>query len=344
MRFALLAALVTARLFAAPALTTIQDILYKADGTRFDGVAQIEWKSFQTADGAEIPQQTISVRVTNGNLRIALAPTSNAPKPINYTVKFNSDGRTQFVEYWLVPPSSTPLRLKDVRTVSQVGNVTTGGPSTINDVTGLRAELDIRPQKGGAFANSKAAVINSTGAIDAAIGSASDCVHVDGSAGPCGSSALVFVDGELPTGAINGTNATFTLSTAPSPVASLNLFRNGILMRQGIGYTVSGNTITVAAGSIPGTGDILQAWYRLPSTGASTLQFNENETPAGVVDGSNATFTLAAAPVPASSLQIFRNGVLQKSGVDFLLSTNVVTFVTAAVPNPGDILQASYRR
>ena len=77
---ALTVALLAAPCVAAPTLTTIQDTLYKADGSRFDGVAQIEWKSFQAADGSEIPQQTISVKVVAGGLRIALVPTANAPK------------------------------------------------------------------------------------------------------------------------------------------------------------------------------------------------------------------------------------------------------------------------
>ena len=63
MRFALIAVIAAARIAAAaPALTIIQDTLFKADGTRFDGVAQIEWKSFQAADGSEVPQQSVNVQ------------------------------------------------------------------------------------------------------------------------------------------------------------------------------------------------------------------------------------------------------------------------------------------
>jgi hypothetical protein len=343
MRFAQIIALLAAPCAAAPVLTTIQDVLYKADGSRFDGVAQIEWKSFQAADGSEVPQQTLSVKVVAGNLRVSLVPTVNAPKPINYTVKFNSDGRTQFVELWSVPASSATLRLKDVRTSAQAGAITSGAAATISDVTGLRAELDVRPAKGNLFAASRAAIINTSGALDGAIGNAGDCLRVDGTSGPCGGGGLIFVDGETPSGTVNGVNTTFTLSGAPTPSASLNLYRNGILMRQGTGYTISGLTLTMLAGSVPSNGDVIQAWYRLPGTGTPTIAFNENETPAGIVDASNATFTLAAAPVPASSLQLFRNGVLQKMGLDYILSVNVVTFTTGAIPHPGDVLQAGYR-
>ena len=81
--FALTVALLAAPCVAAPTLTTIVDTLYKADGTRFEGVAQIEWKSFQAADGSEIPQQTLNVKVVSGNLRVALVPTVNASKPVH---------------------------------------------------------------------------------------------------------------------------------------------------------------------------------------------------------------------------------------------------------------------
>lgn len=346
MRFALIAVLLAGPCAAAPALTTVQDTLYKADGSRFEGVAQIEWKSFRAADGSEIPQQMLAVKIVAGSLRVALVPTANAAKPTTYTVKFNSDGRVQFVEYWSIPQSPTPLRLKDVRAQQQAGDITDGAPAAISDIAGLRAELDVRPSKGSAFANSRAAVINASGTIDGAIGNSGDCIHVDGTSGPCGSTgtSVVFVDGATPTGAINGTNASFTLASAPSPATSLNLFRNGLLLRQSVDYTISGSTVTMASGSIPASGDVVQAWYRLAGTGTPTVLFNENETPTGVVDGSNGAFSLQATPSPAVSLQLFRNGMLQKAGVDYMLSTNVITFAAGAQPRPGDVLQAYYRR
>lgn len=49
-----------------------------------------------------------------------------------------------------------------------------------SDVTGLVSDLAARPLKGLGFAPSRAAVINSSGAIDGALGNAGDCVLVDG--------------------------------------------------------------------------------------------------------------------------------------------------------------------
>lgn len=76
-----------------------------------------------------------------------------------------------------------------------------------------------------------------------------------------------FVDGETPAGAINGTNAVFTLTNTPA-ASSLVLYRNGIRLCSGTcggilaDYSVSGNTITFGAASLPQSGDILLADYR----------------------------------------------------------------------------------
>jgi hypothetical protein len=260
-------------------------------------------------------------------------------------VKFNADGRTQFTEYWAVPASNAPLRLRDVRVQSPApGNLVDGGePVAITDVHGLRTELDLRPAKGPSFISSRAAVINVSGALDAAIGLPGDCVRVDGTTGPCGTGGLLFVDGELPAGTVDGVNRAFVLSGMPTPPGSLTLFRNGLLLRQGIDYTISGKNLTMAEGNATMPGDRVQAWYRLPHTGTPTIEFVDGEVPLGAIDGTNTVFTLSNSPAPLQSMKLFRNGVLQKPGVDYDLSVNVVTFTPVSIPVPGDILQVWYR-
>jgi len=73
--------------------------------------------------------------------------------------------------------------------------------------------------------------------------------------------ATNFTDNETPGGAINGTNLGFTLASAPSPAASLRLFRNGLLLTAG-DYTLSGSTITFTSATTPRMGDSLAAYYR----------------------------------------------------------------------------------
>jgi hypothetical protein len=330
---------------AAPALTKIQDTLYKADGTRFEGVAQIEWKSFQAADGSEVPQNSIAVKVVGGQLRVALVPTTNAKKPMKYTVKFNADGKTQFTEYWNVPPSTSTLEVESVRSASLADPIIAAG-GTIGDIQGLRTELDARPIKGTAFLASRAAVINASGALDGAIGLPGDCIRVDGTSGPCGGGpgSITFMDAETPAGSINGLNAVFSLAGMPATPNSLHLYRNGILLKRGLDYILVGSLVTFDSAVIPAQGDVLQAWYRVSSSGTDSNQYIDSEVPSGAVDGSNAIFTLSAQPSPATSLQLYRNGLLQKTGVDFHLEGKVVTFTAVAVPQQGDVVQATYRR
>jgi len=59
-------------LSAVPSLTTIQDILYKADGTRFNGTVSIQWKNFQAGDTSIVATQQVTLQVVNGE-KLALA-------------------------------------------------------------------------------------------------------------------------------------------------------------------------------------------------------------------------------------------------------------------------------
>lgn len=70
-----------------------------------------------------------------------------------------------------------------------------------------------------------------------------------------------FVDNEVPGGALNATNAAFTLANTPT-VGSLCLYRNGILQAPGAGndYTINGAAITML--TAPKATEILLACYR----------------------------------------------------------------------------------
>jgi hypothetical protein len=157
------------------------------------------------------------------------------------------------------------------------------------------------------------------------------------------SSPFTFVDGETPQGATDGTNAAFTLANAPSPAASLELYRNGLVQKPGVDYSLTGSAVTFTSVSVPKPGDILQAYYRM--TGSSPVaSFTDAEVPGGAVNGTNAAFTLAAAPSPAKSLKLYKNGMLLLPGGDYTLSGTTVTFSSSVIPQTGDTLSAYYRR
>lgn len=72
-----------------------------------------------------------------------------------------------------------------------------------------------------------------------------------------------FVTREIPTGATNGTNPTFTLANTPT-AGTEEVYVNGVLQNVGTGndYTISGATITFLTGAIPQTGDVVLVNYR----------------------------------------------------------------------------------
>jgi hypothetical protein len=254
---------------AAPPLTAIQDILYKADGTPFTGTVIIEWRTFSAPDSSLIARNRVQQRISNGLLSVRLVPTTTAGASAYYTVRYVSANSTQFTEAWAVRPSASALRVADVRIPDPLlGPVSAADQSsgvTIDQVTGLRGELDIRPRQAIGYMPDRAAIINFHGELAAATGSLSDCLRVDGSTGPCGAGGVgtaAFVDAEVPGGVIDGSNAAFTLSQAPSPAVSLLLYRNGLLMKAGLDYTLSGTNIGFVAGATPQPGDVLLASYR----------------------------------------------------------------------------------
>jgi hypothetical protein len=334
------------KLGATPPLTTISDTLFNADGTFFNGVVAISWPNFEASDTSDVAAGTQSVQVANGNLYVQLVPTTNANTAAVYTVQYSSFGVTQFSQAWAVPPASTlPFRVRDV--ALPAGSVSGSAPAAatliaISDVTGLQSALNVRPLEGTSFAISRSAVIDATGAIDGATGNLSDCLHVDGTSGPCSSNSITFVDGEVPSGATNGSNTSFTLANVPNPSSSLALFRNGLRLNQGVDYTISANGITFQSGTVPQNGDTLLASYRLSLT-IPGVAFVDQETPSGTINGVNLAFTLSQTPSPSTSLAVYRNGLHLAAGIDYNLSVAVITFVTGQAPQTNDTLICSYR-
>jgi len=331
---------------SATPLTTIQDILYTATGSRFNGVVTITWRSFDASDTSNITTQSQRIQVSNGILYVQLTPTTTAITAASYTVQYSNIGGIHYAEVWAVPPSAISLRVRDVRLAP--GAVVTPGPPAsttvqISDVVGLQNALSLRPTMGTGFAASRAAVVNAIGSVDGAIGTLTDCLHVDGSSGTCGgASSILFVDAEVPAGAVNSSNVSFTLASIPNPAASVALSRNGLLLKQSLDYTISSNSILFLTGAVPQTGDTLLASYRL-AVSLPGVGFVDSEAPTGAINGVNNSFTLTQSPNPVASLSVFRSGVRLKPGTDYTVNGTSLTFVVGHVPQTGDVLQCSYR-
>jgi hypothetical protein len=272
----LLLAAVCGLAWSQTGLTTIQDTLFKADGTRFNGTLTIHWSTFDAVNGGTIVQQSANVPVVNGNLQVRLTPNATAQPPANvYNVQYQSDGREQFAETWTVPVSTASLKVSVVRTGTLAasgggtgGTTASQTPILESTVVGLLADLAQRPLKGVGFGTNRVAIVNDGGQIETAVGDVGACVFVDGTTGPCGQTA--FADAETPGGIVDGTNNTLTLAGMPLG-SSLMLFRNGLYMTPNFDYTLTGSSLRFPAGALPRAGDTLTASYRVDTSVAGNL-------------------------------------------------------------------------
>jgi hypothetical protein len=300
-------------LLAGPVLTTIQDVIYNANGTPYNGFAVITWTPFVAGDTSQIATQSVTVNITGGNLMVQLVPTTNAIPAGYYSVVFTSAGNDQFTETWAVPPSTVPLRIQAVLISAGAGAsplITGSTPIPESGVIGLLADLAVRPLEGPAYAVGTVAMIDSTGLLEGVSGNVSDCVHVDGSSGPCGSGSAGtaspnFTDAEVPAGLVNGANVSYTVSTVPVPTSSLYLYRNGVLQKPGLDYNLSGNSIQFLTVSTPQPGDTLLASYRVTPAGTSQGPPAPQILCAGMGTATSSTTlsSLGTCTIPAGTVQ-----------------------------------------
>ena len=140
------------------------------------------------------------MKVVDGNFRVQLVPTTDSNPPTYYTVKYNSDGKIQFQETWVVGAASTaaenPRRARFRLLDQPLHAAQPDVRSRKSDVVGLTGDLGFAAgERAGVTAAGLAAVISSDGGIEAVIGNPSDCVLVDGTSGPCGREAAAAVRG-----------------------------------------------------------------------------------------------------------------------------------------------------
>jgi hypothetical protein len=74
--------------------------------------------------------------------------------------------------------------------------------------------------------------------------------------------AAVTLNQAAPSGSINGTNTTFTLSSSPGAATNVNCYDNGVHLEQGgsFDYTISGTTITTTYAPLTGH-TLICTWY-----------------------------------------------------------------------------------
>lgn len=139
----------------------------------------------------------------------------------------------------------------------------------------------------------------------------------------------------------------------PASIGRFLVFRNSTtgshnLIVQVTGAPGSTVTISAAVGLVILYSDGTNVSQLTGSGGGGVPNFADNETPAGTIDGSNKTFTLANSPSPAASLILVQRqagstagGMPLFQGTDYTLTTNSISMTLA--PPTGDTLVAWYR-
>ena len=86
----------------APAMTTINDTVYRADGAPAGGTLLISWPAFVTTGGQAVAAGTKSVVLgAQGALSVALVPnTGVTPAATYYTVVYQLNDTISAVETW----------------------------------------------------------------------------------------------------------------------------------------------------------------------------------------------------------------------------------------------------
>jgi len=100
--------------------TTVQDTVYRADGTPASGSVIVSWNAFTTAGGSAVPAGSTTATIgAGGVLTIALTPNAGStPMGSYYTAVYHLNDGTTSREYWVVPvavPGGTPAKLATIR-------------------------------------------------------------------------------------------------------------------------------------------------------------------------------------------------------------------------------------
>jgi len=98
---------------AQVATTPVTDTIYHADGTTATGTVLISWPAFATVSGQQVPAGNTSATIApDGTLSVHLVSNSGAiPIGTYYTVTYHLDDNSVTRQYWVVPPSTTPVRV-----------------------------------------------------------------------------------------------------------------------------------------------------------------------------------------------------------------------------------------
>lgn len=209
--------------------------------------------------------------------------------------------------------------------------------------------------KGAGFANSRAAIINSSGYLDGIADAVpTDCVYVNATSGPCGVGTVNKGAGWALSRAavINSSGLIDGAAGTAAWCLQVNGASTGVCLIAGPGFAVSRAAVINSSGTVDGAAGTPSDCLHVDGSsgacpgGGSAPNFADDEVPSQV---DALDYTLVHTPSPAASLNVSLNGLHMERGVDYTLSGNTVTFgsyYSALLADPlvsGTVLVASYR-
>src|SRR5574341_1462623 len=122
--------------------TRIQDTVKYADGTLAGGRAEVPlFTPFFTPGNEPIGASKQTVTIINGVVDITLEPNDTAtPSGTSYAVRFYLT-RGTYLQYWVVPTSAAPLKIKDVAVSTIPTPALTIALSQLNSLAAVKGDL-----------------------------------------------------------------------------------------------------------------------------------------------------------------------------------------------------------
>lgn len=108
------------------------------------------------------------------------------------------------------------------------------------------------------------------------------------------------------------------------------------------------STSSIPMSSVTGLNDTISqintsiANLQAAINGLNAMAKVTGEVVSGTVNGTNAAFQLKYVPLPAQGVTVYRNGIRQSAGNDYTVSGTTITFISASIPQSGDVITADY--
>lgn len=146
---------------------------------------------------------------------------------------------------------------------------------------------------------------------------------------------------ETPTGAVDGVNATFTISAVQKTDESILVLVDELAALQSH-YNVVGQNIVFTAGNIPALGQSVSVFFVADTTNTVA---GIQETPTGAVDGSNDTFILSGNPPYKNAVLVIVDGRIlssEKWNLVQSISSSSIQFTAGNIPALGQSVRVMY--